>query len=88
MILFFIIVCFIKKSLSIIVIKKYVIFHIYRNPDILSYSSAIAESEAIREEDEFNMEKSGLSASSGASKVEEAAYAMAGCCKSRNSWLA
>ena len=50
---------------------------IYRSPDILSSSSAIAEPEGIREEDEFNMEESGLSASSGACKAEEAAYAMA-----------
>ena len=65
------------KSLSNIITKQYVIFHIYRNPDILSSSSAIAESEGIREEDEFDLEESGSSASSGACTVEEAAYATA-----------
>ena len=68
---------FTKKSLSKIIIKQSVIFHTYRNPDILSSSSAIAESEGIREEDEFDLEESGSSASSGACTVEEAAYATA-----------
>ena len=48
--------------------------YIYRNPDLLSSSSAIAESEGIREEDEFDLSESGSSASSGAATVEEAAY--------------
>ena len=65
------------KSLSYIIFKHYVIVHIYRNPDLLSSSSAIAESEGIREEDEFDLEESGSSASSGACTVEEAAYATA-----------
>ena len=53
--------------------EKYNSF-VYRNPDLLSSSSAIAESEGIREEDEFDLSESGSSASSGAATVEEAAY--------------
>ena len=40
-----------KKSLLNKVIKQHVIFYIYRNTDTPSSSSAIAESEGIREED-------------------------------------
>ena len=43
----------------------------YRNVELQSSSSAIAESEGIREEDEFDLSESGSTASSGACTVEE-----------------
>ena len=45
----------------------------FRNPELQSSSSAMGESEGIKEEDEFDLEESASSASSGACTVEEAA---------------
>ena len=53
---------------------------------MLSSSSAIAESEGIREEDEFDLSESGSSASSGAATVEEAAYITAATSPASNDW--
>ena len=61
-------------NIYLIILNIYLTFFLCRNPELQSSSSAIAESEGIREEDEFDLDESGSSASSGACTVEEAAY--------------